>query len=153
MNSTAIITNAPTAMNRRLAMQSIAAVGVAGLVSGSLASDQVESTAELERLIAFYEAKEAAHVELLDMEEVYSMVADYPGKSGKVDEVWAGISKAVENADEALLDVFRYTPANVSEAFAKARFMFEYKASINGDWRDCEIAALISSTTDGWLEV
>lgn len=137
-------------MNRRNAIASIAAVGAATFTPPALALEQGD-TSNLDRLIAAYEEKEQTHVELLDLEDV--LVHKYVVTDEDRAELHAAISAAIEDADNALLDVLAYVPANTGEAFAKARWMLAYKESVQGEWRDIEVRAIIASTTQGWMEV
>lgn len=150
MIATAVSHSSPV-LSRRRALQSLSAIGAMALTSVGVDAGHGEDYSDLDRLIAIYEANEQTHGDLLDLEEVYSLV-EFAEKPAAMRKLHADISGAIDNADEALIAVFRHVPANTNEAFAKARWVFDYKASINGNWRDCEIEALICSSTGGWLE-
>lgn len=150
MNATAFAHTSPFS-NRRHEHLFVSPIDIQTSVDGHMGSKTNEQPS-LVRLISICEAMELVCVELLDMEELYSLDDDFAGKQTEVETLLSEMAVAAETADEALLDVFRYTPANEIEAFAKTRWLLDFKKLNKEEWRDCEVEALICSTTGGWTE-
>jgi len=137
------------ALNRRHAMQSIAALAAVTVAAGaSVAAAQPESCAGLDSLIEIYEAKEQAHIDLLDLEELLVEGGAFRASRTDHGNILDAISRACTASDDAWHDVLAYAPTNPAEAFAKSRWVMACKFEQVGhenEWRHCEVEALLAS--------